>query len=153
MFLTQIKKSDKGGFSISVHEDGIDITTTIEQAPKWIYEQFSQMENLIKLRVKPQEADLKGFKVKETKNDTIATFEIFTRIGGIHSEAKFEINDFVNKTDIYTDLDSQQVTEILKEIGTKNAIIERYQNFSTEVQLNFDELINTQKQQLEIFNT
>ncbi|WP_041341118.1 hypothetical protein [Runella slithyformis] len=150
MFLNAIKQAPKGGFTLSISNGGTIIDTTIETLPKWVYEGFNAIEALAKRYVKPAECSLSGYTVREKKDSTDATFEVYSRLGGISAKAKFTIENFKTR-DLEFGEDNADTRTIKEQFKNINELVEAHNKLSLEIEQNFTDLISSKTFQLDIF--
>lgn len=147
--LTQVKRANEGGFTFSISENENIFEITIVNPPEWAYKKFSEMENHIQTIVRPANIELEGFKIIKKKEETNASINAFSRLGGLPIKASFTLHDFREK-EIFDDENSREFAEIKKSLIAQNALYQSFMELSTEVTQNLTELVNT-KSQLEIF--
>lgn len=150
MFLKAIKQAPKGGFTLSISNEGTIIDTTIENLPKWVYEGFNAIEALTKRYVKPAECSLSGYFIREKKDSTDMILKVYSRLGGIPAKAEFVIENFKTR-DLEFGEDNADVRTIKEQFKNINDLLEAHNKLSLEIEQNFTELISTKTAQLEIF--
>lgn len=149
MFLVAIKKAEKDGFMLSVETDATVTNTTIESLPKWVYEEFTGMENLVKKYLKSVDCSLVGYRVKQSKDDTKAIFDINTRLGDIPARSRFDITGFTfHSLEFESDEEAKAIREQMKLV---NSMVERHNRFSEVLQGEFAKLVMSESGQLGLF--
>lgn len=151
MFLVAIKKAEKDGFALSVETDATVTNTTIESLPKWIYEEFTGMENLIKKYLKSVDCSLVGYRIKQSKDDTKAIFDINTRLGDIPARSRFDIDGFTFKPLNFDGMSDEDVKRLKEQQKIVNSMVEHHKSFSELLQGEFAKLVMSESGQLTIF--
>lgn len=151
MFLVAIKKAEKDGFTLSVETDATVTNTTIESLPKWIYEEFTGMESLIKKYLKSVDCSLVGYRVKQSKEDTKAIFDITTRLGDVPARSRFSVDSFTFKPLNFDGMNDEDIKRFKEQQKLVNSMVERHKSFSELLQGEFAKLVMSQSGQLAIF--
>lgn len=150
MFLLAIRKADKGGFALSVRTDATATDTTIQSLPKWVYDEFSKVESLVKKYLGSIECSLVGYRVKQSKDETKAVFDIDARLGGIPTRSKFEVSGFVFQS-LDFDSSSEEAKALRESRKIVNSLVARHTAFSELLQAEFSKLVMAESGQLELF--